>query len=389
MSIDRKDILAAEYPIELSFGLKEIATCMRAIKTVEDMDTDDSRMKLYFIPGENGSEVTCIAQDDFRITIKYQDKTHAFRSVGRILGLSSDSENISWSEILQFDTLGAMIDCSRGAVPNVETLMELIRFMALMGLNTLQLYMEDTYEIPGEECFGLFRGAYSSEELKAIDDYAWNFGIEVWPAIQVLGHLGQVLQWPRYKEVKNTSEVLLVGLQETYILIEKMIDTVSSSFRSKRIHLGMDEAHGIGDGRYKSMFESKDSRKIFIDHLIAVNDLCLRKNLVPFVWSDMIFAETGDLKEYYETSAPLELSSKLPQNVHLVYWDYYHCKSEDYTRKIKDHRDLGFEPWVAGGIWTWNRFVVSLPFTFEASKALFAGCKQQKIRNVFATVWYF
>jgi hypothetical protein len=387
MSIDRKDILAAEYPIELAFGLKEIATTLRSIKTREDMDTDDSRIKLYFSLGDNSQVTTLSAQDDVRIMIKYQNKTSAFRSLGRILGLSSGVENLR-NECLQFDTLGAMIDCSRGAVPLVETLMELIRFMALMGLNTLQLYMEDTYEIVNEECFGLFRGAYSAEELRMIDDYAWNFGIEVWPCIQVLGHLGQVLQWPRFEAVKNNSEVLLVGLQETYMLIEKMIDAVSSVFRSKRIHLGMDEAQGIGDGRYKSMFESKDSRQIFIDHLIAVNDLCLKKNLVPFIWSDMLFAQAGDLKGYYETSAPIELSAKLPKNVNLVYWDYYHCKPQDYSRKIKDHRDLGFEPWVAGGIWTWNRFVVSLPFTFEASKALFSACKQQKVRNVFATVWY-
>lgn len=185
MSVDRKDILAADYPTELSFGLKEIATSMRVIKTKEDMDTDDSRIKLFFISGHIGSEVTSLTQYDIRITIKYQDKAHAFRSLGRILGVSSETESFQWSEILQFDTLGAMIDCSRGAVPTVETVMELIRSMALMGLNTLQLYMEDTYDIENEECFGLFRGAYSQGELRAIDDYGWNFGIEVWPCIQV------------------------------------------------------------------------------------------------------------------------------------------------------------------------------------------------------------
>lgn len=207
-----------------------------------------------------------------------------------------------------------------------------------------------------------------------------------------MGHLGQILQWPRFENVKNTSEVLIVGLQETYILIEKMIDSVSGVFRSKKIHLGMDEAQGIGNGKYKSLFPSKNATQIFAEHLVTVNDLCLSKGLVPFIWSDMIFAVAGgdySLKGYYETSAPLELSSILPKNVNLVYWDYYHTNPEDYARKIADHRDLGFEPWVAGGIWTWNRFVVSLPFTFKASQALFAACKDKKIRNVFATVWYF
>lgn len=207
----------------------------------------------------------------------------------------------------------------------------------------------------------------------------------------MLGHLGQVLQWPRFEKIKNTSEVLLVGLQETYVFIEKMIDTLSGIFRSKRLHLGMDEAQGIGEAMYKTLFQSKDASQIFVDHLVAVNALCISRGIIPFIWSDMIFSVSGgdySLKGYYETSAPLELASKLPKNINLVYWDYYHVKAEDYIKKIKDHRDLGFEPWVAGGIWTWNRLIVSLPFTFKASQALFEACKNEKIRNVFATVWY-
>jgi N-acetyl-beta-hexosaminidase len=40
---------------------------------------------------------------------------------------------------------------------------------------------------------------------------------------------------------KSTSEVLLANLDDTYEFIEKMIDAASSPFRSKRIHIGMDE----------------------------------------------------------------------------------------------------------------------------------------------------
>ena len=40
---------------------------------------------------------------------------------------------------------------------------------------------------------------------------------------------------------KSTSEVLLANLDDTYEFIEKMISAASSPFRSKRIHIGMDE----------------------------------------------------------------------------------------------------------------------------------------------------
>jgi N-acetyl-beta-hexosaminidase len=82
-------------------------------------------------------------------------------------------------------------------------------------------------------------GGFTHEELKEIDDYAFNLGIEVFPCIQTLGHLGQILQWPRFQSVKDTSEVLLADCGDTYQLVEKMILASSSPFRSKRIHLGM------------------------------------------------------------------------------------------------------------------------------------------------------
>jgi hypothetical protein len=106
-----------------------------------------------------------------------------------------------------------MIDCSRGAVPLVETVQQIIRYCALMGINTLQLYTEDTYKIQDEQFFGYCRGPYTEEELSTIDNYAFMFGIEVPPSkfiniqvipcIQTLGHLGQILQWPRFANIKE------------------------------------------------------------------------------------------------------------------------------------------------------------------------------------------
>lgn len=52
----------------------------------------------------------------------------------------------------------AMIDCSRGAVLTLDAVFFIIRTCALAGLNTLQLYTEDTYNINSEPFFGYLRG---------------------------------------------------------------------------------------------------------------------------------------------------------------------------------------------------------------------------------------
>lgn len=90
-----------------------------------------------------------------------------------------------------------------------------------------------------------------------------------------------MLQWPKYGVLKDTAEVLLCEAVETYNFIEKvgrsllliylkltdscnrkMIVAISTPLRSKRIHIGMDEAHGVSEGRYRTYFGFKDSTKV-------------------------------------------------------------------------------------------------------------------------------
>jgi hypothetical protein len=55
--------------------------------------------------------------------------------------------DLNWTEQAQFETLGVMIDCSRAAVPTLDSVLYLLRNVAMMGMNTFQLYTEETYQV--------------------------------------------------------------------------------------------------------------------------------------------------------------------------------------------------------------------------------------------------
>lgn len=306
------------------------------------------------------------------------------------------NERLNIAQTADYETIGTMIDCSRNGVLNVRSTKYLLRILALLGYNMLQLYTEDTYEIEGEPFFGYMRGGYSQAELKAIDDYAAKFGIEVIPCIQTLGHLGQMLQWPRYLGMRDTAEVLLPEWPETYAMLEKMIKAATAPFRSKRIHLGMDETHGLGHGRYYSIYghqNNKPGSQIFVEHLQKVNTICQSLGLEPMIWSDMLFclsARNNSLVGYYDSAQPLDVKQQgIPQDVDLVYWDYYHTSSTSYETRIKNHEELrGASPWLAAGSWTWSRFWTALPFTFQTIEANLTAAKNSPgVRHVFLTIW--
>jgi len=320
------------------------------------------------------------------VRVLYDRPPRAFRAVGRLLAQEMPE---ALREDMPFRTFGVMIDCSRNAVPLVGHLKRWMRRLALMGYDMMMLYMEDTYEVPGEPFFGYLRGRYSQGELGEIDEYAHRLGIEAIPCIQTLGHLEQILRWPPYQDVKDTASVLLAGDEKTYKLLERMIKAASGPFRSRRIHIGMDEAHDLGRGRYLDKFGYKRNFDIFNEHLNRVLEICRRFGLRPMIWSDMYFRMGSKTGDYYdpESVIPPEVISEIPQGVQLVYWDYYHREEEFYREWIRRHRRLGGIPIMASGIWTWHKLWYDHTITSATVAPCLSACRKEGVEEVFFTLW--
>ena len=148
----------------------------------------------------------------------------------------------------KLQSLGVMIDMSRNSVMSVEGLKRFLPLLKKMGYNTVMLYTEDTYEVEGEPYFGYLRGRYTMDEMKEIDAFAASLGIEMIPCIQTLAHLTTFLRWNRVPA--DTPDILLVDDDKTYEFIDRLFATLSKCFTSKKIHLGMDEAHMLGRGKH-------------------------------------------------------------------------------------------------------------------------------------------
>lgn len=321
-------------------------------------------------------------------TVRYGAPNQAMRAVGTLLaGLVPDPGTAE--EHAPFATFGFMLDCSRNAVMKPEHLKRWLRRLCLLGYNQAMLYTEDTYEVPGEWRFGYMRGGYTAAELREIDRYCEGLGIRLVGCIQTLGHMEQVLRWPEYAAVKDTSAVLLAGEEQTYSLIGKMLDAMAGSLRSRRIHVGMDEADGLGRGRYIDRFGCMKQYDVFNEHLTRVVRLCRERGLEPMIWSDMFFALGSASGDCFDPQAlvPPGVADRIPRDVQLVYWDYYHPDAEFYLNRIKGHRQLGFEPVMASGVWTWQQLWYNRQLTEANAGACIDACRSARLREIFFTLW--
>lgn len=290
---------------------------------------------------------------------------------------------------LSFKRFGVMLDMSRNSVMNLTSLKRFAAELADLKYNTLLLYTEDTYEIPEEPYFGYMRGRYSQKEIRELVDFCEGLGMEVIPCIQTLAHLEGLFRHPRFQKIQDCTNILLADEEETYVLIEKMFQSVKSCYRSKIVHIGMDEAHMVGLGKHLSRFGFQNRFEILSRHLTRVCQLAEKYDLKPVMWSDMYFRLLNNGR-YYNAENPIVPSPEeagIPESVALTYWDYYYTNTDHYRTMFDAHRKLEREIWFAGGAWTWKGFAPDNRFSVRATKAALQACEEEGVENVFLTMW--
>jgi len=378
-----------ENPCELSVGIAEVAPEL-GIELVAKQDAE-----IIVTVTEVSERMLHVTLNEAISTITYGDGSARFF---RALAILADAvrrceDTLDVTERPIFTTNGAMVDMSRNAVMNVTALKAMLRKMALMGMNTYQLYVEDTYEVEEYPYFGYMRGRYTKNELRELDAYAASLGIELIPCIQVLGHLATHLRWAAAAPYRDSTNAVLVGAEETYDLIDRMMKTLSECFTTRRIHIGMDETHDLGRGASIDRFGYRDPQKIYFEHLDRVSEIVAKYGFEPMMWSDMFFRLAGkDIPGYEDYCMAVTFTedfiNSVPKHIKQVYWDYYHDDKDFYATNIDKHKLLfGENIMFAGGVWLWSGHCPLYSESLRNTVPALDACREKGVSDVMATVW--
>ena len=289
---------------------------------------------------------------------------------------------------MKIQSLGTMVDCSRDAVYTAETLKRYFGLLKKMGYTYVQLYTEDVYEAEGEPYFGYLRGRYTKAELKELDAAAREHGLELVPCIQTLAHLGGIARWQEYRNACiDLEDILLVGEERTYELIERMFQTCAECFCSRRINIGMDEAHMVGLGKYLDKHGYENRFDILLKHLARVAQIAEKYGFSPMMWSDMFFRLANKGAYYCTGDIPQAVKALVPKNVTLIYWDYYSTDRAHYDGMIKAHKQFENNMVFAGGDSGWYGFAPHSRYAVRAWEAALKACGDNGAEDVFVTCW--
>ncbi len=363
---------------------------LSAVAELQDIAGFELAEEGYPVAVETCDEGLSVAFAAAGATIRYHKPVELFRAIGRLVDSFADKETVQ--ETPAYEELCVMYDLARNGVFTVEMAKRVIRHLALMGYTSVQLYLEDCYEVEGYPYFGYLRGRYTKDELKEIAHYGDRFGVEVVPSIQVLAHLRGVTRWAAFSKVRDCSDILLVDEPETYKLIDAMFDTLEECFTTRQVHVGMDEAWMLGCGQYFNKHGHVEWVDIMQSHMHQVVEICNKHGFKPMMWSDMFFGTAFNRNGYYYATTledphmPQAVIDSVPQEMELVYWDYgnYYDKASIMMRL---HNEFHNPIWFAGGATKWCGPAPFNRFSIDCSRSQLKACRDNGIKKVMVTVW--
>lgn len=364
----------------------DINSIINRICTVCDYDG-----KLNISPYK--SDKLVVDGDGTNVSVGYADTSDFCRGVSLAIGeIRKNKTSFHIEQNARIKTAGMMLDSSYEGMMTVDSLKKYIDYMASFGLNMLMLYTEDTYEVTKYPQMGYQRGRYTQAELREIDAYAKEMGVELIGCIQTLGHMSQVVKWADFSDIAENDALLLPGEPKTYEFIEECIKTISENITSRRIHVGLDETFGLCEGKYKSIHGESDPLEVYTDHVCKVYDICKKYNLEPMMWSDCFFRFSMKNPGYgiqYSATEPInpKILEKVPSDMEMVYWEYEEQSQANYDAIIKAHAPLGGKCIMATAAWTWDGQLPYIDYTFKTQVPALNAAIDNNIDTILATVW--
>jgi len=292
----------------------------------------------------------------------------------------------SAEETPYFKSNGPFLDLARNMALTVSSLKYILRKCAAMGLNTLTLYLEDMYELPGQPYFGYMRGRYSKADFQELCRYAGQFGIELVPYVEFFGHMDKFLHYQSAAPVRGNRNTFLFGSQATYDFIEIMVRTLRECFTGNRICVGGDEVFEGNKGAYETLHGQRDLEDVFFEHANAVYDIVVKYGFQPFLSNDMYFYFRNNQimpPSYFPCVDTVEfedgIKDKVPEAMGKIFWDYIDEDEEKMVRMMALSKKQGGPIMWLGSVRMWQSLCLQYTPTITNILTGIRACKRTGI----------
>ncbi len=237
---------------------------------------------------------------------------------------------------------GVADDVSRGQIPTVESVKRFIKNISQFKNNYYAMYIEDVFQSSKHPKVGAGRGAFTPEEIMEIDEYAKSRFVTIFPILETLGHMDNILTIPEYEKLGEFpgAQSFAISNGNIYPFLRDYIEEISACFSSKIFHLGGDETFDLGHGRSRELIESVGIEQALYDHYMKLYRIAKENGNEKIVLYHDVVAKYPSLLE------------RFPKDLVIMYWDY---KPRKGYKKLKKLKESGLDILVSPSMLCWTR----------------------------------
>jgi len=324
----------------------------RVKKAIEKLPCSENGATLIINIEKNGGEGYNLKLDVDKITLNAQSPAGAFYGIQTLRQIFKNDEIpcLYIEDKPDFEHRGVYHDITRGKVPTLKTLKSFIDKLAYFKINSLQLYVEHTFEFK-EFADSIEKTGYlSASEIKELDDYCTENFIEFIPSIATFGHLYELLQKDEYKDLcvlenfepsyhywpnRMQHHTIDPLNPESIKLIKSLTDQYMPLFKTNIFNICCDETFDLKN--YNKT--DADTGRLYIDFVNQIIAHLENNGKKVMMWADILLENEKVINE-------------LPEDIYLLNWNYAANPPEDRIAKIAS---FGRKQIVCPGTSTWNR----------------------------------
>lgn len=296
---------------------------------------------------------------------------------------------VSVEENLKFSFRGYHLDIARGGVPTVETFKKILRWLFLLKYNYFAIYFEDLFPWEKHPSIGVHRGRLSREEYSEVVNYGKQLGIEVFPSLELAGHMEHILSLPEYwsfSEWHRPGEGCLdVSNEKAREFAYELLREAVEASPSKHIHIGGDETWAMGRGRSLDKTGVFEGPMLYEAHHRNMVNIVKEKGKTPILWGDML---TGMyLREEERAKWSGVVKSPIWQDVVIANWDYSPGDEKYFRGKINMFGEKKMQQIVCPGLSNWNRYYPNFKTALENMKGFLLAARAEGLPGFLLTAW--
>lgn len=231
---------------------------------------------------------------------------------------------------------GFMIDAPRG-VETMDYYFRLIDFCKEKEMNVIIFRLTDdqgsAFLFTSHPELNMCEGAFTSDELRTLIEYAQNRGIEMIPEIESFGHSKYITETERYKFLNDGPvgadfNALCPVNDSTLILLNDLFTEIAAIFPGQYLHIGCDEVNWGASEQSKNALLTKSKHQIWAEYVNKLNGCLKGLGKKTMIWGDV---------PIYQERAILDLLDKDIVIIDWNYWETNKSKIEGVANTVLSH----------------------------------------------------